>query len=406
MADDGIPLASAAAFTPTAAPLKKFESKILTLDADFAGAVTDSAPQPPPAEPAPPVPVAPPIDRLSALRDLARKLRQAPDSDETLQLVIDETCRCTRSDAAMLTLSAPISRQFVSGSALGAGPYISVSLRAGGPSFGELVLTRLAEGAEYEPEDETFGELVAEYVAKAISTLRSGTVIPQEAQDFIDRITGDLRTPLAGAVTTVGAATRGEALDQDTRTYLESAHADLRRMLDSLDGLIMVAHLRPPKPTEMETVAVTPWLAGAVERARPAAAMRGVQVTFRPPAEAYLVSGLPVQLDVVADELLRNAIKFTDPGGRVDVTAGLNEGEIRVSVRDTGIGFDPNEAPRMTECFVRAITAEAGRYPGLGIGLFLVGQIADNHGGRLWLEAKRDEGTLAQLSLPQRHKGV
>ncbi len=206
MADDAIPIASAAAFTPSAAPLKKFESKILTLDEDFGKASTNRSPAPPPSEPEPIMPVSPPIDRLAALRDLARKLRAAPDADQTLQDVIDEACRCTRSDAAVLTLSAPISRQFVCGTALGAGPYISVPLRAGGPSFGELVLTRLAEGADYESEDETFGELIAEYVAKAISTLRAGAVIPQEAQDFIDQITGDLRAPLAGALSTVSTA--------------------------------------------------------------------------------------------------------------------------------------------------------------------------------------------------------
>ena len=60
----------------------------------------------------------------------------------------------------------------------------------------------------------------------------------------------------------------------------------------------------------------------------------------------------------------------------------------------------------MTECFARAITAEAGRYPGLGIGLFVACQIAENHGGRLWLESQRDEGTQAHVAFPQRLEGI
>jgi signal transduction histidine kinase len=405
MADDPLPIASPAAFTPSAAPLKKFESKILTLDGDFG---TEAA-SPPAAEPAPAAPAAPavpPVDRLAALRDLARTLRAAPDSDQTLQHIIDEACRCTRSDAAMLTLAAPISRQFVCGSALGAGPYISVPLRAGGPSFGEIVLTRLAEGAEYEPDDETFAELIAEYVAKAVSTLRAGTVISQEEQDFIDRVTQELRSPLAGAVTTVGVALKGAGQAPDTLRHLRSAHGDLRRMLATVESLTTLAHLRPPKVSEMETVAVTAWLEKAVETTREQAADREVGVTFRPPPEAYLTTGVAAQLDAVAVELLTNAIKFTEPGGRVDVTAGISEGQVKVSVRDTGIGFDGGEASRMTECFARAITAEAGRYPGLGIGLFLANQIVENHSGRLWLESRRDEGTQAHLALPQRHEGI
>ena len=406
MAEGGIPVASAAAFMPSAAPLKPFESKILTLE-DYGTAFTNTTPEPEAERPqAPIVAVAPPIDRLAALRDLARTLRTAPDSDETLQRVIDETCRCTRSDAAMLTLSAPLSRQFVSGTALGAGPYISVPLRLGGPSFGEIVLTRLAEGADYESEEETFAELIAEYVAKAVSTLRAGTIISHEEQDFIDRVTQDLRSPLAGAVATIGMARDAAGLADDTQRYLRSAHGDLRRMLGTVDGLILLAHLRPAKLSDMHTVAVTPWLAGAVERVQALATDRQVSVTFREPAEAYLVTGVAEQLDVVADQLLNNAVKFTDPGGRVDITAGLAEGQVKISVRDTGIGFDGAEAGKMLECFARALSAEAGRYPGLGVGLFIANQIVDFHGGKLWLESSRDAGTQAYVTLSQRHEGI
>jgi signal transduction histidine kinase len=401
MADEPIPMASPAAFTPTAAPMKKFESRILTLDDDFGKAVTNRSPEPEP-EPVQVAEVAPKIDRLAVLRDIARKLRSAPDSEETLQMVVDQACECTRSDAAMLTLSTPMQRQFVCGTALGAGPYINVSLRAGGPSFGELVLTRLAEGADYEAEDETFAELVAEYIAKAVGTLRSGTVIPQEAQDFIDRVTEELRSPLAGSVGTVGIAVNGEGLNEDSRRYLKSAHNDLTRLLHTVDNLQLLAHLRPPKPSDLEAVPVTSWLERCVAAYKHHADDRGLAVTLRPPPEAYIVSGVPEQLDQLLGQLLGNAIKFTDEGGRIDITAGVAEGMVKLSVHDTGIGFDNGDAARMLECFGRAITAEAGRYPGLGIGLFLAGQIAEYHGGRLWLESRRDEGTQAYVAIPQR----
>ena len=123
--------------------------------------------------------------------------------------MIDTACKCTGSDAGMLTLQAPHSRQVVSGTALGAGPYISVPLRAGGPTFGEIVLTRMADAAEYEPEDETFAELVAEYVAKAVSALRARHDHPQEEQDFIDRVTEELRSPLASTANGIGAVADG-----------------------------------------------------------------------------------------------------------------------------------------------------------------------------------------------------
>jgi signal transduction histidine kinase len=402
--DDLVPLASPAAWSPTAAPAPQ-PSRILTLDDAFGQASTgaDVASRPEPVLPvAPPAPRS--VDRLAALRDIARKLRTSPDGDETLQHVIDAACRCTASDAGMLTLSTPASRQFVSGTALGAGPYISVPLRAGGPSFGEIVLTRMADADEYGDEDETFAELVAEYVAKAVSTLRAGTVISQESQDFIDRVTEELRSPLAGTVSTLGAVLSGETgtLPDDAQRYLATAHADAGRLLATVDDLLTLAHLRPPELRDMEAIPVTPWLERGVARFRPQAERRGITLTHRPAPQAYVVQAAPRLLDVVLDALLSNAVKFTEPGGRVDVTAGQIEGLVRVSVRDTGIGFDPGDAPRMLECFARSITAEAARIPGLGVGLYLANEIVKAHNGRLWLESRRDEGTQAHVGLVPR----
>jgi signal transduction histidine kinase len=385
----------------------KGESKILTLDdGEFGRATTSRIPAHVVATGAPVEPPNPAIDRLAALRDVARRLRRAPEADDTLQYVIDVSCECTGSDAGMLTLSAPMSRQFVCGTALGAGPYISVPLRAGGPTFGEIVLTRMAEADEFRAEDETFAELVAEYIAKAVSTLRAGSVISQDAQDFIDRVTEELRPPLSGAVSTIAIATAAEELNGSTRKYLRSAHGDTHRLLNTVDNLMMLAHLRAPRLHELESIPVHEWLERGVTARRAQAEDREVNINYRPSPEAYIVQGVPDQLDNVIRQLLINSIKFTEPGGRIDVTAGLFEGQVKLSVRDTGIGFDQNEASRMTECFARALTATAARIPGMGIGLFLANEIINFHSGRLWLESVRDQGTVAHVQLPVQPDGV
>ena len=401
MEEESVPLASAAAWSPTAAPTPQFESQVLTFDesalADLRLGVTKAA-DPADPEPAPEPPV---LDRLAALRDIARRLRSAPDAEETLQFVIDTACECTGADAGMLTLQAPHARQVVSGSALGAGPYISVPLRVGGPTFGEIVLTRLAGGPEFESEEETFGELVAEYIAKAVSALRSGTVISQEEQDFIDRVTEELRAPLASTLNGVAAVAGGQAgaITDEARQYLAAAREESSRLLRTIDDLMHIAHLRPPELREMETLPVAPWLTAAVERWSPKAEAKGVELAHLPFAEAHLVQGVPSQLDIVIDQVLDNAIKFTEPGGRIEVSLAMIEGMVRVDVSDTGMGFDAADAGRMVDCFARAVTAEAARVPGLGVGLFLANEIVKNHGGRLWLDGVRDQGTQVHVAL-------
>ena len=188
------------------------------------------------------------VDRLTALRDIARKLRHAPDAVDTLQMIVDVSCACTGSDAGMLTLTQPENRQVVSGSALGAGPYISVQLRACGPTFGELVLTRMADAAEFLPEEETFAELVGEYVAKAVGGMRHGTVLYDEEQGFLDRVTQELRAPMAGTRNVLSVLLDGTAgpLTEEQRGYITAAAADTARLLRMVEDLLSLARLRPP----------------------------------------------------------------------------------------------------------------------------------------------------------------
>lgn len=395
---EAVPLASAAAWSPTAAPAPA-PSKILTLE----GFVADTKPESgikvlAPVAPAPARPERP--DRLAALREIARRLRTAPDAEETLQHVVDTAAACTLSDAAMLTITQPNPRQVVAGTALGAGPYISVQLRAGGPTFGEIVLTRMSEADEFESEDETFAELVAEYVAKAVSAMRRGTVLSDEQQDFIDRVTEELRAPLAGAVNLVEAVATGQAGPLEARGYLTSAVRDSRRLLGLIDDLVHIARLRPSEPREMESIPVGPWLRRCVEARLPLAEAAGHGITLRIPDQPWVVKGVPAQLDLAVGHLLDNAIKFSDQPGTIDVAARLHEGLITICVTDHGIGFDPGDAGRMLDCFARAINAEAARIPGAGLGLFLAAEIAKYHGGRVWLDSRRDEGTQAHLALP------
>ena len=407
--DDNPPAASSAAWSPTAAP-----SQVLPLldvdDPELLAALgkdaSEAAAPAVPAHSAPPEPATsaadPYPDRLAALRDIARELRQAADAAETMQMIIDLSCACTGSDAGMLTLTQPEPRQAVSGTALGAGPYISIQLRAGGPSFGELVLTRMAGALEFEPEDETFAELVGEYVAKAVGAMRRGTVLSGEQQDFLDRVTEELRSPLAGTHNVLHVLSNGMAgpVTEEQQKYLATAAGDTGRLLRMIDDLLAVARLRPPEGREMEAVPVGPWLRGVVDDHQKAARTRGITLELREPSQPHVVKGVPAQLTLALGHLLANALKFTETGGRVDVSADLVERMLRVTVADTGIGFDAGDANRMLDLFARAINAEAAKIPGIGLGLFLTAEILKNHSGRIWLESHQGEGTQAHLALP------
>ena len=395
------PVASSAAWDSTAAP-----SQVLPLlnfdDPDILAALGKEPPAPEPAIVASvEEPEKPKIDRMAALRDVARKLRQAPDAEETLQMIIEVSCESTGSDAGMLTITQPEHRQVVAGSALGAGPYINVQLRAGGPSFGELVLTRMSGGEEYEAEEETFAELVGEYVAKAVGALRRGTVLSDEQQDFLDRVTEEMRTPVASTGNFIKAILDPGTgpLNEEQRGYASAASADIARVQAMMADLLALSRLRPPESREMESIPVAPWLRRVVREYDYAAKARQIDVKYVESDSTLVVKGVPRQLDTVLRQLISNALKFSDDGSEIEVGAGLSEGLVRITVTDKGMGFDPADAPRMLDCFARATNAEAAGIPGMGVGLFLASEIMKNHSGRVWLETRRDEGTQAHFAL-------
>jgi signal transduction histidine kinase len=403
--EEAPPVASSAAWEPTAAP-----SQVLPLlnfdDPDLLAAL-GKGPKAGSADDGPAIVAtvehhAPQgVDRLAALRDIARKLRQAPDAEETLQMIIELACECTASDAGMLTITQPEHRQVVAGSALGAGPYISVQLRAGGPSFGELVLTRMDGGPEYQSEEETFAELVGEYVAKAVGALRRGTVLSDEQQDFLDRVTEEMRAPVASTGNFLTALLDGGtgALNEEQRGYVNAAASDVGRVLNMISDLLAISRLRPPESREMESLPIGPWMRKMTWEYEKKAKKKGIELVIVDPSESLVVKGVPAQLSLVLRHLIDNAVKFTDEGGRIEVSATLYEGMVRITVSDDGMGFDPADANRMLDCFARATNAEAARIPGLGLGLFLAGEIIKNHSGRVWLETRRDEGTQAHFAL-------
>jgi signal transduction histidine kinase len=113
------------------------------------------------------------------------------------------------------------------------------------------------------------------------------------------------------------------------------------------------------------------------------------------------VFGDPLRLAQVFANLLHNAVKFTPPGGRIDVRAHVEGAEALVSVRDTGVGVPPAMQERIFEMFGQVGAAGEGGNSGLGIGLTLVQQLVALHDGRIDVRSEGEgEGSEFTVRLP------
>jgi two-component system sensor histidine kinase SenX3 len=98
--------------------------------------------------------------------------------------------------------------------------------------------------------------------------------------------------------------------------------------------------------------------------------------------------------------LVENAVKYTPPGGQVEVTGESDENEIIVRVSDTGIGIPQKNLTRIFERFYRVDKARSKQTGGTGLGLSIVRHVAENHGGRVTVESTLGEGSTFAVYLP------
>jgi two-component system phosphate regulon sensor histidine kinase PhoR len=105
------------------------------------------------------------------------------------------------------------------------------------------------------------------------------------------------------------------------------------------------------------------------------------------------------RLEQVLINLIHNAIKFTRPGGEVVLCAEAGPGEVRFSVRDTGVGIPAEEVSRIFERFYRVDKSRTGR--GTGLGLSIAKHIVEAHRGRIWAESREGQGSTFYFTIPQ-----
>ena len=234
--------------------------------------------------------------------------------------------------------------------------------------------------------------------------------------DFVANASHELRTPLAsllGFIETLQGPARNDPKARDR--FLEIMRAQARRMTRLIDDLLslsrieMRAHLAPDTPVELD-----PIVTQIADALGPMARERGVEIRWIAPDRPLRVLGDKDELLRVVENLVENAVKYGEAGGKVDIALasrpGPGEGPDRVelSVRDYGPGIAPEHLPRLTERFYRADAAESRDKGGTGLGLAIVKHIVNRHRGQLAIESEPGEGALFRVTLPgtNDHTGV
>jgi signal transduction histidine kinase len=138
----------------------------------------------------------------------------------------------------------------------------------------------------------------------------------------------------------------------------------------------------------------------AVEDFQAAAARAGLELGIEVASDLPAVGGAALHLRRVLDNLINNALKFTPVGGSVRVSVQSNTKHVILQVKDTGIGIAPDKQERIFDRFYQVDDSSRARYGGVGLGLALVKEIAEAHGGTVTVESQENEGSTFTVTLP------
>jgi two-component system sensor histidine kinase MprB len=241
-----------------------------------------------------------------------------------------------------------------------------------------------------ETGDDELGRL-----ARSFNTTLDALEGSVEAQRrLVSDASHELRTPLASLRTNIEVLQRGVDMpDAQRREIL----ADLVEQADELGKIVgdLVDMARRADVADTQETRLDDITRRMVERARRVAPRLAIAADLEP----WVVSGSPERLGRLVANLLDNAAKWSPPGGEVEVR--LRAGEL--TVRDHGPGFDAADLPHVFDRFYRAAAARG--MPGSGLGLSIVRQVAEAHGGTAVAENHPDGGALLRVRIPGERPG-
>jgi signal transduction histidine kinase len=218
---------------------------------------------------------------------------------------------------------------------------------------------------------------------------------------FVATVSHELRTPLTSISGFLEMMQdEEEGLGESGRRYLDVIRRSTERLHALVEDLLLVAQIEASRvELQREPLDLRQLVASAVETARPAADEKGVTlaVVLDHPSE---VTADKSRIAQVIDNLVSNAVKFTNDGGNVTVTLAGDGDSVQLVVADTGIGIPADEQGQVFSRFFRASTATQRAIPGTGLGLAISRALVEQHGGAISFASREGEGTQVTVTLP------
>jgi len=218
---------------------------------------------------------------------------------------------------------------------------------------------------------------------------------------FTSAIAHELKTPLTSII--VGAELLSEELQggvpEPQQRLAENIVRSAHSLETNLDELLDITKMRSLVEVQLSPLNIRGLIEQVTEYLKPIAERKEQSLIVDLPHFLPSVNADARRLEQVLRNLLMNAVKFTPPGGRINLRASKQGGSLVVEIQDSGIGIAKETQAGLFEPYYRG-EADRELFPGVGLGLALSKQIVELHGGKIWVDSQPGKGSTFAFSLP------
>ncbi len=220
-------------------------------------------------------------------------------------------------------------------------------------------------------------------------------------QDFVSNVSHELRTPLTSLKLLVETLTDGAIKDEkQAEHFLQQMNMEIDNLTQIVQELLDLSKIESGRvPLRRKATDPRALAEAAIERMRLQAERAGIEMQTDLPKNLPKANADSSRIEQVIVNLLHNAIKFTNPGGRIKISAGVDGHNILFSVEDSGIGISESDLERIFERFYKTDRARASG--GTGLGLSIARHIVESHGGSIWATSQPGKGSTFMFTIPQ-----
>lgn len=219
---------------------------------------------------------------------------------------------------------------------------------------------------------------------------------------FFSNVSHELRTPLTLILGPVeGLLSRGDAFDARVHESLILIQRNSLRLLKLINDLLDLTRIdQGAAALRTSTLSIGPYIKGIVDSVRHLGMTKQLRLKVQEGGPAVDVTLDAARVEKVLINLLTNAIKYTLPGGSITVRWGVVENGITIEVEDTGVGIPPEDISKIFDRFHQVRSNVTNQTQGIGIGLSLVKELVEGHGGRIEVESVINKGSTFRVILP------